>query len=145
MADSADLTPDAQRSMDTLGSALGSPVLKGRCFEIRGYADETGSAEYNRRLSEERARSVVNYLNYHGIEKDRLIAIGFGKLYPRASDATEAGREKNRRVEVVSFEYGAALADKTSDNAYKKLGRPEGQIEPNCAGFEQLISRGIYP
>jgi outer membrane protein OmpA-like peptidoglycan-associated protein len=106
---SSDLTPDAQKILDTLGSALSSAALKPCCFEIQGYTDATGSGEYNQKLSEARAESVINYLADHGgIEKDRMMPKGFGKADPLASNTTETGRAKNRRVQVVNLGYGTA-------------------------------------
>jgi OmpA-OmpF porin, OOP family len=66
--------------------------------EVQGHTDETGTPEFNRRLSEERARSVVAWLVTHGIAPERLIAKGYGKDQPIADNATEAGRAQNRRV-----------------------------------------------
>jgi len=109
---SSDLTPRAQKTLDTLGSALGSAELKPCCFEIQGYTDAKGSAEYNQKLSEERALSVISYLAEHaGIEKNRMVPKGFGKSHPLASNATEAGRAKNRRVQIVNLGYGTTSAD----------------------------------
>jgi len=109
---SSDLTPQAQKTLDTLGSALSSAALKPCCFEIRGYTDATGSEELNQKLSEARAESVISYLADHaGIEKDRMMPKGFGKSRPVASNATESGRAQNRRVQVVNLGYGTAAAD----------------------------------
>lgn len=68
---------------------------------VVGHTDSVGSDSYNQRLSEQRAQSVVDYLASNGgIMRDRLRAEGRGELEPRASNATEAGRQLNRRVEV---------------------------------------------
>lgn len=67
--------------------------------EIRGYADDSGSEEFNLALSEKRAESVKNYLVSKGISAERLTVIGFGKKYPVADNNTISGRAKNRRVE----------------------------------------------
>jgi OOP family OmpA-OmpF porin len=66
--------------------------------EVQGHTDETGSAELNRRLSEERARSVVTWLVAHGVSPERLVAKGYGKDQPIADNTTEQGRALNRRV-----------------------------------------------
>jgi len=67
-------------------------------IEVQGHTDETGTGEFNRRLSENRARSVVEWLVGHGVAPERLVAKGYGKDQPIADNATEAGRAKNRRV-----------------------------------------------
>ena len=73
--------------------------------EIQGYADSEGNIQVNKKLSELRANEVRNYLIGHGIDKNRVIAIGYGDTMPVASNETAEGRSANRRVEfVVSYE-----------------------------------------
>jgi OOP family OmpA-OmpF porin len=69
--------------------------------EIDGHTDNTGSAAYNMTLSERRAKSVMNYFVDKGIESERLTTKGFGFTQPAASNDTEEGRAKNRRVELT--------------------------------------------
>ena len=69
--------------------------------KVAGYASSTGNAMYNQQLSERRARSVANYLIAHGIDPNRIMAVGYGARYPIASNATEAGQARNRRVEIT--------------------------------------------
>lgn len=68
--------------------------------EIYGHTDNMGSATYNQKLSENRARAVVNYLVEKGINPERLTARGFGESKPTATNDTQEGRQKNRRVEI---------------------------------------------
>ncbi|MDA8429465.1 MAG: OmpA family protein [Geobacteraceae bacterium] len=69
---------------------------------IEGYTDEVGSDEYNMRLSQQRAESVVKYLEEHfGIDSARLAAVGYGKTRPIADNSTDAGRQKNRRINAI--------------------------------------------
>lgn len=67
--------------------------------EISGHTDWVGTKEYNYGLSERRAQSVVDYLVENGIDKDNLVAKGYGEDEPIATNETEEGRAKNRRVE----------------------------------------------
>lgn len=67
---------------------------------IQGYTDSIGSDAYNLRLSERRAQAVADALVADGIEATRLTVKGFGKADPVASNATEEGRQENRRVEI---------------------------------------------
>jgi len=67
-------------------------------LEIQGYTDNKGSASLNNKLSQLRANSVVDYLTGSGIERDRLIAKGYGSSSPLADNSTVEGRAKNRRV-----------------------------------------------
>ena len=69
--------------------------------EISGHTDAKGSVDYNQKLSEERAKSVVGYLIKRGISSDRLKYKGYGKARPIATNETAEGREKNRRVEFT--------------------------------------------
>ncbi len=70
-------------------------------LEVQGHTDNVGSDAYNQPLSEARARSVVAWLTQHGVTPDRLSARGYGKTRPVASNATDAGRAQNRRVEIA--------------------------------------------
>lgn len=67
---------------------------------IHGHTDSTGPTAYNQKLSEKRARAVVNYLVEKGVTPERLTARGFGESEPAAPNATSEGRQKNRRVEL---------------------------------------------
>jgi outer membrane protein OmpA-like peptidoglycan-associated protein len=67
---------------------------------ISGHTDNTGSAEYNQRLSERRADSVRNYLLDDNVYPARLTTMGYGKSRPIASNSTAEGRSLNRRVEI---------------------------------------------
>ena len=72
------------------------PTMK---IEVRGHTDGHGSVDYNQRLSENRAKAVVDYLVSKGIEPKRLQYKGFGKSQPIDTNTTEEGRARNRRVE----------------------------------------------
>jgi outer membrane protein OmpA-like peptidoglycan-associated protein/tetratricopeptide (TPR) repeat protein len=73
-----------------------TPSLK---IEISGHTDNIGSASYNKKLSESRAKAVVNYLTKIGIDSDRLTFAGYGFDQPIADNKTEEGRQQNRRTE----------------------------------------------
>jgi outer membrane protein OmpA-like peptidoglycan-associated protein len=66
---------------------------------IEGHASVEGGADYNLRLSDQRSKAVMKYLVDHGISKEMLAAKGYGVTRPVADNETDAGREKNRRVE----------------------------------------------
>jgi OOP family OmpA-OmpF porin len=68
---------------------------------IEGYTDSTGPEAYNQQLSERRALAVRDYLVGQGVEASKLSAVGRGQANPAASNATPAGRAKNRRVELI--------------------------------------------
>jgi OOP family OmpA-OmpF porin len=69
---------------------------------IEGHTDSTSTAAHNQKLSEARANSVRHYLiNNFGIKASRLTAVGYGEDRPIASNNTEEGKQKNRRVQAV--------------------------------------------
>lgn len=69
-------------------------------IDVDGHTDSVGNAQYNLALSERRANAVANYLASTGIDPRRMSAIGYGMDRPVASNATDAGRAQNRRVEI---------------------------------------------
>lgn len=74
---------------------------------VEGHTDWIGSDAYNQRLSQSRARSVVDYLTSHGIDASRLQAVGYGESRPIADNNTTEGRAKNRRTEFTVMEMSA--------------------------------------
>ena len=69
-------------------------------IQIEGHTDNVGSAADNQKLSENRAKAVVSYLNSKGISPGRLLAKGYGATKPVADNTTEEGRAQNRRTEL---------------------------------------------
>lgn len=77
---------------------------------IVGHTDSTGTSGYNQGLSERRARSASEYLASQGVSAGRLRASGRGEAEPVTSNSTDAGRQRNRRVEVAIYANAAARA-----------------------------------
>jgi len=97
------LTTGSYTELNRLFSILlDNPLMK---IEISGHTDKTGSEAVNFRLSEERAKSVVEYLVQMGIDRSRLEFRGYGSLQPIDDNATSEGRAKNRRVEFKILEF----------------------------------------
>jgi outer membrane protein OmpA-like peptidoglycan-associated protein len=93
------ITPKYYVELNKFGEAL---ARLPSTVEISGHTDSVGSAQLNQALSERRARSVKHYLDQHfSLPAERLIAKGYGKSRPRASNETESGRQQNRRIEVA--------------------------------------------
>lgn len=96
---SANLKPGAREKMAKIaGVLLAYPGLE---VALEGHTDSVGSDEYNQQLSEKRANSVRTYLLESGIKPEIVRAMGFGEGQPVASNDTSAGRQQNRRVELV--------------------------------------------
>ena len=68
---------------------------------VEGHTDSVGSAQYNEKLSHDRARSVADALVDNGVQARRITTRGFGESHPVASNSSDEGRRKNRRVEVI--------------------------------------------
>jgi len=95
--DKFDLKPESQIELNRLVDLLNqNKTMK---IEIGGHTDNKGTAEYNQKLSENRARSVYEYLINKGIDKNRLSYKGYGLTKPLESNDTEEGRAINRRTE----------------------------------------------
>jgi len=96
----ADLTSELQLNLAEIAGILKS-LLNESKIEIEGHTDNVGSAASNKKLSEQRANAVLNYLAERGVNKKQLKSVGHGLTKPVASNDTEEGRAKNRRVELV--------------------------------------------
>jgi OOP family OmpA-OmpF porin len=94
-----DIKPHVYPELDAIVKILKkNPDLK---LEIQGHTDNIGSAAFNKKLSENRANAVMEYLVKKGIQPERLSAKGYGFSMPVASNDTPEGRAKNRRVQLM--------------------------------------------
>ena len=100
--DKATLRPDSKPQLEEIAKLLkGAPALK---VLIVGHTDAKGGMDYNQKLSERRARSVVETLaRDYGIDRGRLSPVGVGMAAPIATNRTDEGRGLNRRVELVDL------------------------------------------
>ena len=93
------IDPKYYTDLNKLGEAL---IQLQSSAEISGYTDSVGSDQANQLLSERRAMSVKRYLEQHfSLPTERLVAKGYGKSRPRATNDTESGMKQNRRIEVA--------------------------------------------
>jgi outer membrane protein OmpA-like peptidoglycan-associated protein len=104
--DRAELLPGAYRTIDKLVSFL--KKYPERNVLIEGHTDSIGTADYNLDLSQRRADAVRVALVERDISLSRISTKGYGKRYPVASNDTEAGRQRNRRVEIVILDEGVS-------------------------------------
>ena len=95
---SATLRTESRVSLDEIASTMNQ--YPNTTFIVEGHTDNTGSAAFNKTLSQERANSVVNYLVEKGVSRSKLSAIGYGEERPIATNETAEGRQQNRRVVI---------------------------------------------
>jgi outer membrane protein OmpA-like peptidoglycan-associated protein len=96
--DQAQLSPAFIPVLDSVAIVLNK--YPRTLLDIDGHTDDTGSAQYNLTLSEQRAVSVANYMSTRNVDPRRLLVVGFGEARPIATNATPDGRAVNRRVEI---------------------------------------------
>lgn len=97
--DSASLRPGFHTTLDKVAGVLAR--YPRTVVHVLGHTDSIGSESYNQQLSLRRADSVAAYLSARGVSSERLRTEGRGEFEPRASNETEAGRQLNRRVDIV--------------------------------------------
>ncbi len=99
--DKATLKPESTKQLQNLVTLLkDNPGLK---LEVQGHTDDQGSDDYNLKLSQRRAETVVAYLSLFGIDTSRLLPKGYGESKPVTANTSEEGRAQNRRVELVKI------------------------------------------
>ncbi|MCB2181844.1 MAG: OmpA family protein [Desulfobulbaceae bacterium] len=96
--DSAEIRPGLYPEIDRVANVVGQ--YPQTLIRVEGHTDSTGSEEYNLKLSQRRAQAVGNLLMQRNISSSRIQLVGLGETHPVASNETEAGRLKNRRVEI---------------------------------------------
>jgi outer membrane protein OmpA-like peptidoglycan-associated protein len=109
----SDLQMGTVANLDRLTMALQKEP--GRHVTIEGHTDNVGNVESNMALSQRRADAVKTYLVGHGLPQDRVSAIGKGEAAPVMGNETSAGRQKNRRVEVIIENASAAVSGAMSN------------------------------
>jgi outer membrane protein OmpA-like peptidoglycan-associated protein len=122
----ATLKPGAKlRLAKVSGIILAYPDLK---LEIDGFTDNKGTPQYNMTLSDKRAKAVRDFLVAQGVGTDAVTTKGFGESNPVASNATAAGRQQNRRVELVVS--GSAIGSGTGAQG-SAIGTAPGTLGPS--------------
>ncbi len=99
--DRADLKPATQKSLTEFAATLSQ--YEDTDILVEGHADATGADAHNLKLSKRRADAVANYLESKGVRSKRVDEKGYGETQPVADNDSEAGRAKNRRVEIAVF------------------------------------------
>lgn len=109
--DSANLKSGASKVVNELSGFL--KEYPERTIQIEGFTDSVGSAEYNQNLSQRRADALKQALVNAGISTQRIKTIGYGEEYPVATNMNEAGRQQNRRVEVIISDEDGVVKERT--------------------------------
>ena len=99
--DSYQLKPATKQQLTDFAKTLNK--YEDTDIRIEGHADATGSDSHNQQLSNRRAKAVADFLESQGIKSSRVAEQGYGEAQPVADNTTEAGRSKNRRVDVAVF------------------------------------------
>lgn len=97
--DSFELTAETKANLRELANTL--KEYDETDLLVEGHTDNKGADDYNKNLSEKRAKSVADYLKTQGVSSSRLITKGYGESQPLTENDTEMGRQKNRRVELA--------------------------------------------
>lgn len=109
----ATLQTGSQRTVEKVARFLNE--YPERDILIEGFTDSMGAEEYNQKLSQQRAQAVRDLLVTYGVDASRVKTEGYGEQYPVASNDSAAGRQQNRRVEVVvAKRNGEDVSDRTS-------------------------------
>ncbi|MES2978474.1 MAG: OmpA family protein [Pseudomonadota bacterium] len=98
-----------------------------------GHTDDTGSSQFNADLSEQRARAIAAIFLQYGFVQDQIFYQGAGEVFPLAENSTEAGRARNRRVEII---------DLSDEETFAKF---LAERRPNFANYRFETSAGAYP
>jgi outer membrane protein OmpA-like peptidoglycan-associated protein len=97
--DSSDLNPSSRSALEQAAGVFAE--YPKTAIIAQGHTDATGADEHNQRLSERRADSVASYLVARGVDRDRILAEGYGEHHPIDTNETAAGRSRNRRVDLL--------------------------------------------
>lgn len=106
--DKSQLASGGMRNVQKLGEFL--KEFRQHNVMIEGFTDSTGSNDYNQKLSLRRANAVRTALIDMGVNSDRIATRGYGEMFPVANNNTAAGRQQNRRVEIIISDNNANIA-----------------------------------
>ena len=114
---SIQFSDQAKKDIDSfLSDVKGQSGGSGLMFIVAGHSDNVGTDRYNYELSKRRADSIAEFLIVERkIDPSRLLVVGYGESAPVADNRTEAGRAKNRRVEIMAYQDSIAVGSATSE------------------------------
>jgi OmpA-OmpF porin, OOP family len=98
--DKADLKPEGKEQLNAYREKAKAELSSAQKVKVVGYTDNTGTAEHNSKLSQQRAEVVRDYLVSIGVDSKKVEAVGAASANPIADNSTQEGRARNRRVEI---------------------------------------------
>ena len=104
--DKADLKPEGKEQLNAYREKAKAELSSAEKVRVVGYTDNTGTAEHNSKLSQQRAEAVRDYLVSAGVDAKKMEAIGAADANPVADNGTKEGQAKNRRVEIEVIGLG---------------------------------------
>ncbi len=120
------------------GILLAYPNLK---IQVEGYTDNVGKADYNQKLSEQRAGAVRDFLVSQGVQESNVSAVGYGLADPVADNSTADGRAKNRRVELVVSGQAIGIGQQSGPGTGGAQTTPPPQNQPQEQPRQQPMQR----
>ncbi len=121
--DSAQILPASNPLLNEIADAfVRTPGL--RRVEVQGHTDNSGSADRNMLLSEQRSQAVADWLSSHGVASDRLVAKGYGQTKPLVPNVTTGNKAKNRRVQFIIVDQDVAPALPPVTKTKKAVAKP---------------------
>ena len=99
--DAATIRPDAENNLKQIASSINKRYEDGQ-VAVFGFTDATGSEQHNQQLSQQRAAAVKDWLAKHGLDNNDISLQARGENNPAATNATQEGKQQNRRVEIVA-------------------------------------------
>ena len=99
---SARVRPQSEQALSNLSQALQAPELSNSHFAVEGHTDAKGSVDYNLKLSQQRAQAVADFLQAHGVARERLVAAGKGST--ELANTEQPFAAENRRVRIVNLD-----------------------------------------
>lgn len=111
----SDISPNFHATLNQIAQTL--QQYPNTIVHVYGFTDSTGQMAYNQSLSERRAQSAAQYLQYQGVPSQRFVVRGYGMNHPRADNTTPYGRQQNRRVEI----YIRGLQEGMEQQAYQPV------------------------
>ncbi|SFQ30371.1 OmpA family protein [Donghicola eburneus] len=134
--DRAIIKPESSQTLDEIASILGT--CKGVAFEIAGHTDSDASMAYNVGLSQRRVNAVLGALTDRGVDTEDFVARAYGETSPATSNATDAGKAQNRRVEFRLIDQAPLVS--TCHNG----GTLQRRIDGDANDTEAQLDGGLY-